>query len=101
MVDEREGRGERGRGEWKGRKEGRSWRNTLRGCESRERGRRESGGGGGLGGIGRVEEALGRGKRRCLRRRGMATADGVSRETTGWRRAPPQGLRGIAAGEEV
>ncbi len=52
-------------------------------------------------GIGRVEEALGRGKRRYLKRRGMATADGVSREPTVWGRAPPQGLRGIAAGEEV
>jgi hypothetical protein len=75
-------------------------RNTLRGCEIREGGR-ESGGGEGLGEIGRVEGALGQGKKRCLERKGMATAGGVSRETTGWGRAPPQGLRGIAAGEEV
>jgi hypothetical protein len=85
---------------WKGQvgRSGRVGRFGLRGEWARKR---ESGGGGGLGGIGRVEEALGRGKRRYLKRRGMATADGVSREPTVWGRAPPQGLRGIAAGEEV
>ena len=65
-------------------------RDTLRGCE-----RRESGEGGGLGEIGRVEKALRRGKKRCSVRREMATAAGVSRGTTGWGRAPPQGLREI------
>ena len=54
-----------------------------------------------MGEIERVEEGLGRGKKRCLERRGMATATGESRETTGWGRAPPQDLRVIAAGGEV
>ena len=65
------------------------------------RGKKESGGGGGLGEIERVGEALGRGKKRCLERRGMATVAGESRERTGWGRAPPQGLKGTGVDEVV
>ena len=79
---------EGGRVRWVGRVD----RFGLRGEWAR---RRESGGGEELGEIGRVKDALGRGKKRCLERRGMVTATGVSREATGWGRAPPQGLRGI------
>ena len=57
--------------------------------------RRESGEGEGLEEIGRVGEALGREKIRYWKGRGMETAIGVSRETTGWEQASPQGLRVI------
>ena len=54
-----------------------------------------------MGEIGRVGEVLGQKKGHCLERMGMEIAAGVSRETTGLERAPPQGLRVIAAGGEV
>ena len=54
-----------------------------------------------MGEIGRKEEALGRGKKRCLEREGMTTVVGESGERTGWGRAPLQGLRGIGVSEVV
>jgi len=101
---ERGGREEMGGWEggtgWKGQvgRSGRVGRFGLRGEWARKR---ESGGGGGVGEIERVWEALGQGNKRCLERRGMATVAGESRERTDWGRAPPQGLRGIGVSEVV